>query len=252
MTPGTTRGTTQETATAGEVIASWEQLPFGTREQILGGARPLILAPHPDDESLGCGGLIAGCCGQGKPPLVVILTDGAASHPGSAQYPPARLAALRAAEAYAAVAQLGLGREHLRFLHQPDTALAVTEAAVAQLVAWAQEGNCGVIVGPWQADPHCDHEAGALLARSVASRTGCRLLAYPVWGWLLAGDTWLPHRVSAGWRLPIAEHLEAKGAAIRAHASQYGDLVPDSPEGFRLPEALLRIACRPYEVFLEP
>ena len=55
----------------------------------------LILAPHPDDESLGCGGLIAESCARGQPPLLVVLTDGAGSHPHSCEYPPSRLRDVR-------------------------------------------------------------------------------------------------------------------------------------------------------------
>ena len=48
--------------TASDVIVAMETLPDAELDTILGGERPLILAPHADDESLGCGGLIAACC----------------------------------------------------------------------------------------------------------------------------------------------------------------------------------------------
>jgi LmbE family N-acetylglucosaminyl deacetylase len=54
----------------------------------------------------------------------------------------------------------------------------------------------------------------------------------------------------AGYKLPIATHLEAKRSAVAAHASQYSTLIDDSPEGFRLPPELLSVFERPYEVFL--
>ena len=63
--------------TASDVIVAMEELPDADIDTILGGERPLILAPHADDESLGCGGLIAACCERGQPPVVAILTDGA-------------------------------------------------------------------------------------------------------------------------------------------------------------------------------
>ncbi len=78
---------------ASDVIVAMEHLPDAELHTILGGERPLILAPHADDESLGCGGLIAACCERGQQPVVAILTDGAASHPGSKRYPPERHAA---------------------------------------------------------------------------------------------------------------------------------------------------------------
>jgi len=111
-----------------DVLAAMEDLPDAEIDTLLGRERPLILAPHADDESLGCGGLIAACCERGRPPFVVILTDGAASHPGSTQYPPERLRQLRSQEARKAVGNLGLASENLAFFDYPDTALPTSRA----------------------------------------------------------------------------------------------------------------------------
>jgi len=86
-----------------DVHAQWRALPTGTLEEVAGSGTCLVLAPHPDDESLGCGGLIAACCAAGRPPVVAVLTDGSGSHPGSRAFPPTRLAAIRKAEVTAAV-----------------------------------------------------------------------------------------------------------------------------------------------------
>lgn len=235
---------------AGAVLAALDRLPDAGIETILGGGRPMILAPHPDDESLGCGGLIAECCRRGQAPVVVILTDGAASHPDSRQYPPERLRRVRAGEARAAVARLGLAPEHLLFLDYPDTALPATQAVTARIAALARGQGCTVLLGPWLHDPHCDHEAAAIIARNAAGAARCRLLSYPVWGWLLPPEQELPLDQIIGWRLDIAAHLTAKRSAIAAHASQYSDLIGDSPAGFRLPHDLLAVFERPYEVFI--
>ena len=71
------------TLLAGRLHKHWRELPIGTLDDVIGPSAPLILAPHPDDESLGCGGLIAACCAAARPPVVAILTDGSQSHPGS-------------------------------------------------------------------------------------------------------------------------------------------------------------------------
>jgi LmbE family N-acetylglucosaminyl deacetylase len=236
--------------TASDVIVAMEHLPGADIDTILGGERALILAPHADDESLGCGGLIAACCKRGQPPVVVILTDGAASHPGSKQYPPARLRQLRKEEARQAVATLGLASENLVFFNYPDTALPTGWSVSERVAALARVRGCKLILAPWLHDPHCDHESAAILAREAARLARCRLLSYPVWGWLLPPDHPLPVKQVAGYRLPIAAHLQAKQRAIAAHASQYSTLIDDSPEGFRLPPELLSVFERPYEVFL--
>src|ERR1700712_111201 len=94
--------------TAGNVHQGWKALPVGNLSDVIGSGTCLILAPHPDDESLGCGGLIASCVAAGRTPLVVILTDGAGSHPNSRTFPPDRLRAVRAQEARDAVGCVGL------------------------------------------------------------------------------------------------------------------------------------------------
>jgi len=236
--------------TAADVHLAMEGLPDADIETILGGERALILAPHADDESLGCGGLIAACCERGRPPCVVILTDGAASHPGSKQYPPERLRALRAEEARQALTTLGLASENLAFFDYPDTALPATGTVSTRVATIAREKGCAVILAPWFYDPHCDHEAAAIIARDAAEAAGCRLLSYPVWGWLLPPDQELPVTEVAGYKLPILSHLQAKQSAVAAHASQYSGLIDDSPRGFRLPPELLSVFERPYEVFL--
>src|SRR5271165_6675226 len=70
--------------------------------------RVAVFAPHPDDESLGCGGLIARLKDEGSLVHVVVMSDGSGSHPNSRRYPGPKLAALRQTEARAAVARLGL------------------------------------------------------------------------------------------------------------------------------------------------
>lgn len=235
---------------ARNVRAAMEHLPYGGIETILGKGRPLILAPHADDESLGCGGLIAECCQRGQQPMVVILTDGAASHPGSKQYPPERLRQLRAEEAQKAVALLGVAPQNLVFLDYPDTALPASRAISARIATLAEGSGCAVILAPWIHDPHCDHEAAAIIAQNAAEAIQARLLSYPVWGWLLPADQEIPVSEVIGWKLPISAHLAAKQSAIAAHASQYSTLIDDAPSGFRLPRDLLALFERPYEVFI--
>ena len=82
---------------AAEAHTSMRALPVRAVAALVAAGPLVILAPHPDDESLGCGGIIAACCTAGMPPFVVVITDGAGSHPNSIVYPPGRLVALRQA-----------------------------------------------------------------------------------------------------------------------------------------------------------
>jgi LmbE family N-acetylglucosaminyl deacetylase len=233
-----------------DVLAAMERLPDADLDTLLGGDRPLILAPHADDESLGCGGFIAACCERGLQPAVVILTDGAASHPGSKEYPPERLRQVRAEEARKALSTLGLASWNLAFFDYPDSALPTGGAISDRVARFASDQGCAVMFAPWIYDPHCDHEAAAIIAQEAAQAAHCRLFSYPVWGWVLPPDQEIAVHQVTGYKLPIPEQLQAKQTAVAAHASQYSDLIQDSPNGFRLPRQLLSIFERPYEVFL--
>jgi LmbE family N-acetylglucosaminyl deacetylase len=77
--------------TAGEALDAAHSFPFRPLRQMLEDRPFIVIAPHPDDESLECGGLIADACEQGLRAKVVIVSDGAGSHPNSKAYPPDRL-----------------------------------------------------------------------------------------------------------------------------------------------------------------
>lgn len=240
---------------ADEVLRAMAALPFGALADIAGNRPVLVMAPHADDESLGCGGLIAALCRAGTPPVVLVLTDGAGSHPGSATFPPARLAQVRQDEAREAVRRLGLPRDRIHFAGQRDTAAPTGgpafDAAVDEVSALCRTFGIGTLLAPWRHDPHCDHEAADLLARAVAGRLALRHLSYPVWGWMLPADHPLPE-LPDGLRLDISRDLPVKTEAIMAHRSQYGGLITDDPNGFTLPADLLQVFERPSETFLVP
>lgn len=234
----------------------WHALPVGSPDDVIGGGTGLILAPHPDDESLGCAGLIAASCAAARPPVVMILTDGSGSHPSSRLYPPARLTAVREAEAAQAVGILGLPPERLIFLREPDTRAPQAgpqfDTVVRRLIGCVRAFGCSAILAPWRHDPHCDHVAAARIACETARIADIKLVEYPVWGWTLPGDAPVEETSERGWRLDIAAHLAAKRLAIAAHASQYGQLITDDPSGFELPHRLLRVFDEPWETFLLP
>ncbi|MFC7473617.1 PIG-L deacetylase family protein [Dankookia sp. GCM10030260] len=231
----------------------------------LGPGGVLVVAPHPDDESLGCGGLLAACAAAGRPARVVVVSDGAGSHPNSRAWPRARLVAQRQAEARAAVGELGLDpARDIAFLGLPDTAVPMAgadfDAAVAALRRAAGPAP-GTVLAAWRHDPHRDHTASfAIVAAAMRGwPAGTRLFAYPVWGLAFAHpipgfplppepDLAVPAR---GFRLDVARHLPAKRRAVAAHESQVSGLIDDDPGGFRLPEAALALAFRPFELFLE-
>jgi LmbE family N-acetylglucosaminyl deacetylase len=236
-----------------KVRSALSSLPIADLNRIAGRNTAMILAPHPDDESLGCGGLIAELCARGCPPVVVIMTDGTASHPSSPSYPPARLRDLREREAIAAVSALGLSRERLHFLRLPDGGMPADGVSYHRIIAAIgrilQNYHCDTIFAPWFYDPHCDHRTTQVMARALAITFNATVLSYPVWGWLLSSAAVIPRPVT-GWRLDIGAHMPTKRIAINSHRSQYSDLITDDPKAFRLPVDLLSIFEQPFEVFL--
>ena len=214
----------------------------------------LVLAPHPDDESLGCGLLLASAWGGGSRAHVACLTDGAASHPGSRSHPPDRLAALRRSEMLAAVAALGGSEGDVTFLGHPDARLhRVPVEAVAEAIAGLVDTfGIALLVAPSPLDPHCDHEAGAAAAALVASgRPGLRLISYAVWSrWRAGGDVPLPEGASA-LAFAAPERLPAKRAAIAAHLSQSGGVVNDAPDAFAMPDGFAAMFAAGPEPYFE-
>ena|ERR1700722_5185768 len=239
---------------AREVISAIAKLPLGDLDRIAPFGTALITAPHPDDESLGCGGFIAESCARGRPPVVVVMTDGTASHSSSPTYPAPRLRALRERETTDALAVLGLGPERLYFMGLRDSAMpfagALAESAIAELRRLIQQYQCNTILAPWIHDPHCDHEATQMMVREAVRGTRVSLYSYPVWGWLLPPEQLLQEGSVEGWRLRIGAHMKRKKQAIASHRSQYSDLIDDDPRGFRLPPELLATFERPYEAFI--
>jgi LmbE family N-acetylglucosaminyl deacetylase len=246
---------TAGSGTIGAFLEQAEALPLRTVAELdLGPV--LVLAPHPDDESLGCGGLLAAL--TATRPLVVIVSDGSGSHPGSQKFPPPRLAELRAAEARRALACLGLPEGALTLLGLPDRSLPRRgcpgfSPAVEAIAALARRHAARTICVTWRLDPHSDHEATYAMARAVQQQLprGLRLLEYPIWGWSLPGETPTKLGPPRGFRLDIRPQLERKKAAIRAHRSQVSALVDDDPSGFRLDPSTLARFERPFEIFFD-
>ncbi len=76
----------------------------------------LAVAPHPDDDAIGCGGTLALARDAGLPVRVLYVTDGSASHAGSVNYPPSQLRDVRECEARAGLEALGIDAACARFL----------------------------------------------------------------------------------------------------------------------------------------
>jgi LmbE family N-acetylglucosaminyl deacetylase len=231
-------------------------LPIADPEALTNRGPFIVLSPHPDDESLGCGGLIASACAIGQSVDIVVLTDGTGSHTSSESYPPPRLARLRKAEAAAAARHLGLGEEHLSHLDLPDARAPLHgpafEAAVDALHAIAERSRAATLFTTWGGDPHCDHEAADQMARALRRRMpALALWSYPIWGWHLPPDDAVDAPPPVGYRIDVTPWQAAKRAAIAAHASQMTALIADDPQGFRFDHRTIAPFIGRFEYFFE-
>ena len=242
-----------ESVPAAEALAAMRRFEVTPLAGLVGEGGLVVIAPHPDDESLACGGLISSACAEGRRVKVVVVSDGTGSHPRSRSYPRPRLRGLREAEARQAVTALGLAPRHLEFLRLPDRYVpsegVAAEAAVESITALAQSVAATALFVSWRHDPHCDHQAAYRLARAAQRRTGAALYEYSVWGAALKPSAPVTS-VNHGFRFGVGRHQLRKRRAISAHRSQVSDLIADDPTGFRLSARDLARLSGPYESFV--
>ena len=182
--------------------------------------RVVVVGAHPDDESLGAGGLVATARAAGIPVVLVCATDGEGSHPDSPTYAPAALAERRAAEWDAAARELEVDAGARHRLRLPDGAVAGHVPAVTgALVDVIGDGRETVLAATWAEDGHPDHAAVGRAAAAAARRTDADLWEFPVWFWHWSG----PDDPRAARLRPLAlddATGERKRRAIAAHRSQ--------------------------------
>jgi LmbE family N-acetylglucosaminyl deacetylase len=219
----------------------------------------LVIAPHPDDESLGCGGTIARLRRLNLPVYVLFVSDGTLSHPNSPSYPADRLRALRETEALAALQILGVPEENATFMRQKDRQVLMSdqpgfEETVHYVTRLLEHQKPDTILVPWRRDPHPDHRASWHLLAEAVTRVSNppRVLEYLIWLWELGNEADMP-RVEevVGWRVAIDTVMDQRDQAIAAHRSQVTRLIDDDPTAFYLSPELLTHFARPRELFLE-
>jgi len=239
----------------GEALVTMRALPHGGLSDILRGETPIVLAPHPDDEVIGCGALLAAAARSGIDPVIVFVTDGSGSHPNSRIFSRDDLATLRQREACAAAHLLGVSLARVHFMGLRDSAAphdgpALTDA-VGGIVRAIERYDNPVILAPWEHDPHRDHWAVCKMARHVARCFAARHLSYVVWGWALPDHYDLGCVEISGWRFRGDATRADKSHALRAYKSQTSDLIHDDPSAFRLSPAAFTVLLSEDEVFLD-
>lgn len=169
----------------------------------------LVLAPHPDDESLGCGGLTLALAQRGIPVQAVLLTSGDYGEHGKAG------AGVREAETLAAAKVLGLSQVH--FWREPDRGVVCDERTLAAARQAILTAGADLVLTPSIHEIHPDHRATAWIAieatrRLVEEGHVLHVAMYEVGAPLQRVDV----------LVDITAHEAGKRAAIACYPSQLG------------------------------
>lgn len=198
----------------------------------LSSQRTMVFAPHPDDETFGCGGLIAAKRRQGVDVCVVFLTDGRSSHHSLAggQPTPETLVSLRHQEALQALEILGVEVSAAHFLDYPDGELSqlssqAYEQVLTNILQLLSRFAPAEVYIPHAQDFHADHEMTHRIVLDALGRWQGKpevwqypiwVLWYRVWGIDLNRDA-----LRRGKCFNAAAVLSQKHQAIQAYQSQF-------------------------------
>lgn len=209
----------------------------------------VVLAPHSDDEALGCGGTLALLSRAGVPVHVAYMTDGRRSPAGADGEPAAdadALVAARRQEAREAMAVLGVPADRLHFLGLPDGGLSGAEAAAGTRLR-DLFGRLGpqTVLAPFRHDQHPDHLAAHRIARRL---TGGPIALYQYFVYTrypLTPGTDIRRSVAPRHlrRVDIAPVREAKRQALARYPSQVALRYPWQTRPVLTPETLERLTA---------
>jgi LmbE family N-acetylglucosaminyl deacetylase len=210
-------------------------------------SRAIFVAPHPDDEVLGMGGLMTRLAGMRRRLALVAVTDGDASHDGSSVWPVERLRAERPVETREALKRLQASDVELTRMQIGDGQVRHAEKHLRErLTAMIQPTD--VVITTWRFDGHPDHEATGRAAAHACRATGATLIEVPVWTWhwAIPGDARVPWSQARRLTLDAQSHAR-KCEATRAFKSQIED-DPSTGRAAILPSYVLDRLLRKFEV----
>jgi LmbE family N-acetylglucosaminyl deacetylase len=207
----------------------------------------VVIAPHPDDESLGCGGTICLLRKMEVPVYVIFVSDGTLSHPNSKKFPAEKLRELRETEALNALETLNVPAANASFMRLKDRSVpakndADFDATVHQLLQKLKQLQPKTVLVTWEKDPHPDHRASWQLVTQAIRQLEVkpRILQYLIWIWELGNRTDIADKKSIKWFwIAIKDVAATKKNAIAAHVSQVTRLIDDDPKGFILSPEIL-------------
>lgn len=175
----------------------------------------LILAPHPDDEALGCGGFISRLCNDGNAPHIVILTGGGGSLRGHSDLPESEVVKARRQLTLNSASELGLPESNIHFLDFIDSHIAdEPKEEIEKLRDLILQLNPSAIFVPHSGEGWPDHIAAREIGINLAPE-GTDVYEYCVWMWYY--NVWnLDWKNARSLKMTKEEH-EAKLRAVDAY-----------------------------------
>ncbi len=167
--------------------------------------KTVIIAPHPDDEVIGCAGLIQALVDRGMPPHVIILTGGEGAHRGCCDTSDEEIIAARHQLTLRAAATLGLPESHIHCLHYPDGAVALEHSETDRLQALLSELAPQSVFVPHCGEGWSDHLQAAEITKYLLKGQDVSIYEYCVWMWYY--NVWrLDYRNARVLRMSRAQH----------------------------------------------
>jgi LmbE family N-acetylglucosaminyl deacetylase len=217
----------------------WLRLLDGAEEWTPRPGPLVVVAPHPDDEVLGAGGLIQSWVATGQLVTILSVTDGEASDPGRPG-----LDLVRRKELRDALRILTPGHVKIERLGIPDGKVCEHANRLRRVLEEYATTNA-TLIAPYERDGHPDHDLVGRVCAEVARAAGVDVARYPVWTWhhtdplAVQSLRWGKYSLTAGARRAKARALECFESQLRP------------PSGIPVvPQHVLRYFHRPYESFI--
>ena len=167
--------------------------------------KTVIIAPHPDDEVIGCAGLIQALVERGTPPHVIILTGGEGSHRDCCDTSAEEIIAARHQLTLAAAATLGLPESHIHCLDYPDGGVALEHPTTENLRELLVQLSPKALFVPHHGEGWSDHLQAAEITKHLMTGKDASIYEYCVWMWYY--NVWyLDFKQARVLRLSRAQH----------------------------------------------
>lgn len=168
--------------------------------------KAIIVAPHPDDEVIGCGGLISRLVAEGNAPHIIVMTGGEGSHRGCCNVSGVEIKSARRMLTRDALSILGVPIENIHELNYPDGGISSEHPQTEKLKMLIDEIKPDSVFVPHWGEGWPDHVKTAEIVKSIVP-DGTTIYEYCVWMWYYNVWRGLDWKNAAALRMTPEEHI---------------------------------------------